>query len=49
MIKAGKIEGFFPEDKGTYHTMKELDSFKHMHPFAWSDCIAEKKRQWNIK
>ena len=48
-IKKKEIAGFLPEQKGTYHTMKELDAFKKEHPFGWNDCIAEKKRQWNIK
>lgn len=47
-IKTGKCEGFWPEGKGTYHTMKELEAFKKEHPFAWSERIAECKRRWGI-
>ena len=46
-IKAGRIEGFYPTEKGTYHTMKELNAFRKEHPFMWDDCIAEKKKEWN--
>ena len=47
-IKNGKIEGFLPVEKGTYHTMRELEIFREEHPFAWSDVIAEKKREWGL-
>ena len=47
-IKAGEIEGFFPEGKGTYHTMKQLEAFRSEHPFCWTDIIAEKKREWGL-
>ncbi len=47
-IKGGTLEGFWPKEQGTYHTMKELQAFKAAHPFSWDDCIAEKKREWNI-
>ncbi len=46
-IKQGKIQGFLPSEEGTYHTMKELNTFMEKHPFNWQDCIAEKKREWN--
>ena len=45
-IKAGKCEGFLPEGKGTYHTMKELEAFRAEYPFAWDEKIAECKRRW---
>lgn len=48
-IRAGKCEGFLPTEKGTYHTMKQLEAFREEHPFAWSDVIAEKKREWGMK
>ncbi len=48
-IKNGRLTGFLPTDKGTYHTMKELREFKCAHPFSWDDCIAEKKKEWNIQ
>ena len=47
-IKAGEIKGFFPEGKGTYHTMKQLDDYRSEHPFCWTDIIAEKKREWGL-
>ena len=46
-IMAGRIEGFLPAGKGTYHTMKELETFRKAHPFLWNDIIAEKKKEWN--
>lgn len=46
-IKSGQLEGFLPTQKGTYHTMKELEAFKKEHPFGWDDIIAEKKKEWN--
>lgn len=45
-IKTGACEGFIPEEKGTYHTMKELEAFRAKHPFAWSERIAECKKRW---
>lgn len=48
-IRDGKCEGFLPEEKGTYHTMKQLQEFRDGHPFAWSDVIAQKKREWGLK
>lgn len=48
-IKEGTCTGFFPEEKGTYHTMKQLNEFRAEHPFQWDDNIAEKKRQWGMK
>ncbi len=47
-IHACKCEGFWPQDKGTYHTMKELEEFRAEHPFAWSEKIAECKRRWGM-
>ena len=47
-IHARKCEGFWPQDKGTYHTMKELEEFRAEHPFAWSEKIAECKRRWGM-
>ena len=47
-IKAGALKGFLPIEKGTYHTMKQLQQFQETHPFAWSDVIAEKKREWGL-
>ncbi len=47
-IKSGEIEGFMPAEKGTYHTMKELEQFRKEHSFAWSDVIAERKREWGL-
>ena len=47
-IHARKCEGFWPQDKGTYHTMKELEEFRAEHPFAWSEKIAECKRRWGV-
>ena len=47
-IRARKCEGFWPQDKGTYHTMKELEEFRAEHPFAWSEKIAECKRRWGM-
>jgi len=49
LIKNNMLEGFFPEKKGTYHTMKELDAFRKEHPFSWDDCIADFKRKWNLE
>ncbi len=48
-LKAGTLEGFLPEEQGTYHTMKELNAFRETHPFSWNDIIAEKKKEWNLK
>lgn len=48
-IKNGSLEGFYPTQKGTYHTMKELHAFQAEHPFSWDDCIAEKKRVWKLE
>ena len=47
-IKTGKCEGFLPEGKGTYHTMKELEELRQKHPFAWDEKIAECKRRWGV-
>lgn len=47
-IKAGALKGFLPIEKGTYHTMKQMQQFQETHPFAWSDVIAEKKREWGL-
>ena len=47
-IKEGRCEGFWPSEKGTYHSMKELQEFRKEHPFLWSDIIAEKKREWGL-
>lgn len=47
-IKSGEIEGFLPVEKGTYHTMKELEQFRKEHSFVWSDVIAERKREWGL-
>jgi len=47
-IKCGRLEGFMPEGKGTYHTMKQLEAFRAEHPFCWTDVIAEKKREWGL-
>ena len=47
-IKAGALKGFLPIEKGTYHTMKQLQQFQETHPFVWSDVIAEKKREWGL-
>lgn len=47
-IKAGLLEGFLPAEKGTYHTMKQLEEFRKEHPFSWTDVIAEKKREWKL-
>ncbi len=47
-IHARKCEGFWPQDKGTYHTMKELEEFRAEHSFAWSEKIAECKRRWGM-
>ena len=49
LIKNNMLEGFLPEKKGTYHTMKELDAFRKEHPFSWDDCIAAFKRKWNLE
>ncbi len=46
-IKAGTCKGFFPTEKGTYHTMKELEEFRSNHPFEWNENIAECKKRWN--
>lgn len=46
-IKAGNCEGFWPEEKGTYHTMKELQAFREKYPFAWNEKIAECKKRWD--
>jgi hypothetical protein len=46
-IKTGTCEGFFPTEKGTYHTMRELEEFRGNHPFEWNENIAECKRRWN--
>ncbi len=46
IIKTGQCEGFLPEGKGTYHTMKELEAFRAEHPFRWTEKIAECKRRW---
>lgn len=48
-IKNGSCQGFLPEEKGTYHTMKQLKEFRAAHPFQWDDNIAEKKRQWETE
>lgn len=45
-LKSGHLEGFLPTEKGTYHTMKELNTFRAEHPFSWDDCIADKKKEW---
>ncbi len=45
-IRDGRVEGFLPNEKGTYHTMKQFRQFQEKHPFAWSDVIADKKREW---
>ncbi len=45
-IRDGRVEGFLSTEKGTYHTMKQLRQFQEEHPFAWSDVIADKKREW---
>lgn len=47
-IKHQRIEGFLPTEIGTYHTMKELNTFRESHPFSWNDCIADKKKEWGI-
>ncbi len=47
-IRNGTLEGFLPEEKGTYHTIKQLEHFREEHPFAWTDVIAEKKREWGL-
>jgi pseudaminic acid synthase len=31
---------------GSYHTMKELQSFREAHPFSWDDNIADMKRKY---
>lgn len=48
-IKSGSLEGFWPKEKGTYHTMKQLETFREEHPFSWNDVIAVKKREWGIR
>ena len=48
-IKEGRCEGFWPTQKGTYHTMKQLQEFKEKHPFAWSEKIATCKKRWENK
>ncbi len=45
-IKEGSCEGFLPQEKGSYHTMKELELFRTEHPFAWDETIAACKRRW---
>lgn len=45
-IKTGNCEGFLPQEKGSYHTMKELELFRTEHPFAWDETIAVCKRSW---
>lgn len=47
-IKNGTLTGFLPTEKGSYHTMKQLEAFRQEHPFSWSDNIAEKKQQWGL-
>lgn len=47
-LKQCQIKGFLPTEQGTYHTMKELNEFRATHPFEWTDCIAEKKKEWGI-
>lgn len=46
LIQTGQCEGFLPQGKGTYHTMKELEAFRAEHPFEWTEKIAECKRRW---
>lgn len=47
-IKNGTLTGFLPTEKGSYHTMKQLEVFREEHPFSWGDNIAEKKQQWGL-
>ncbi len=47
-IRAGACAGFLPQNKGSYHTMKELNEFRKEHPFTWDEKIAECKKRWNI-
>lgn len=47
-IKNGTLTGFLPTEKGSYHTVKQLEAFRQEHPFSWSDNIAEKKQQWGL-
>lgn len=48
-IRTGTCRGFLPQDRGSYHTMKELNEFRKEHPFTWDEKIAECKKRWNIK
>lgn len=45
-IKTGSCEGFLPQEKGSYHSMKELELFRKEHPFTWDETIAACKRRW---
>ena len=47
-IKAGTLAPKKQQGEGTYHRMKELEEIRNKHPFAWSDIIAEVKKNSGV-
>lgn len=44
-IKTGVLEARKQEEEGSYHTMKDLQTYRQKYDFSWDDCIGDYKRK----